>query len=743
MNTITGSGGSYLVNNVALISSSVVNFLNSAATNGITLTFTNASAGNIQLGFSGNLTLSGLAAQGANTVVGNGTGSSASPTALAMPSCSGGTNALTWTTATGFGCNSISGAGTTFQVNGTGLISSTTVNFQSSGASNGITITQTNGSAGNITLGFTGNLTLGGLATQATNTVVGNPSSGTTTPSAMAMPSCSGASNALIWTTNTGFGCNTISASSVSWSSITNPTTTLALTMGNADTTVFTYGSATSTTNMMTWTDTAANTGTGIIGHFVTASGSSAIPWQADANGVGWKVNSSGQLASTSTGNSTIAMSGATSGTITVTVPSTAGTATVTWGNSTGTPVVTASAPLAINTTTGNITVTGAAGQVLAGSTPAFTATPTLGASGTIGTIAFGNATSGTVTLGTVTGALGSVTASLPANTGTIAEINLAQTFSAVQTISATNGLVLSAMSGTTCLEQISGVVTSTGSACGSGGNAFPETVSGTVTSGGIPYFSATTTMSSSGILNTNILVKGGGAGGAPTNSSVTDNGTTVSTAENITTTGTFSVGSSPPACTAGTAGGVCFAEGTALTNVASTTGIYADSTSHELKVATNGSSSFGTIIRAQPGAIRSTGLVASVSTATLCAASAGACNTAGTYHIHMAMYQSGTACTSNATGGVSFQLTWTDANGTSHSAQTLPIIGNSLGTTATGFITNGLMLWGATTLTSYASGDINIDTNGTVIQYATTFSQCSTTGTATYALSAVTTRLQ
>jgi hypothetical protein len=155
------------------------------------------------------------------------------------------------------------------------------------------------------------------------------------------------------------------------------------------------------------------------------------------------------------------------------------------------------------------------------------------------------------------------------------------------------------------------------------------------------------------------------------------------------------------------------------------------------------GSTSYGLMNRTQPGAIRSTGLLASVSTATLCAASAGACNVAGTYNINLAMYQSGTACTSNATGGVSFQLTWTDGNGTAHSAQTIPVIGNSLGTTATGFITNGLMLWGSTTLGSYASGDIVIDTNGTVIQYATTFSQCSTTGTATYALSATATRLQ
>lgn len=83
-----------------------------------------------------------------------------------------------------------------------------------------------------------------------------------------------------------------------------------------------------------------------------------------------------------------------------------------------------------------------AAGQIpnsTSGSAASWTATPTLGASGTVGTIAFGNATSGTVTLGSVAGALGSVTASLPANTGTIAELNLAQTWTATQTFATVN----------------------------------------------------------------------------------------------------------------------------------------------------------------------------------------------------------------------------------------------------------------------------------------------------------------
>lgn len=59
-----------------------------------------------------------------------------------------------------------------------------------------------------------------------------------------------------------------------------------------------------------------------------------------------------------------------------------------------------------------------------------------------------------------------------------------------------------------------------------SGGSAFPVTVTGGV-SGAIPYFSSTTTESVSAILNANILVKGGGAGTAPSNSLITENGTT------------------------------------------------------------------------------------------------------------------------------------------------------------------------------------------------------------------------
>lgn len=78
-------------------------------------------------------------------------------------------------------------------------------------------------SAGSLALTIANNaVTLAKLATQATNTVLGNATSGTAVPTALAVGSCSTASSALIWTTNTGFGCNTsITAAAVAVGGIT------------------------------------------------------------------------------------------------------------------------------------------------------------------------------------------------------------------------------------------------------------------------------------------------------------------------------------------------------------------------------------------------------------------------------------------------------------------------------------------------------------------------------------------
>ncbi|HLI30104.1 MAG TPA: hypothetical protein VKV79_03260, partial [Terriglobia bacterium] len=55
----TGSSGIFQVNGTGLLSSTTVNFENSAATNGLTLTFANPSAGNVQLGLTGTLGVAG------------------------------------------------------------------------------------------------------------------------------------------------------------------------------------------------------------------------------------------------------------------------------------------------------------------------------------------------------------------------------------------------------------------------------------------------------------------------------------------------------------------------------------------------------------------------------------------------------------------------------------------------------------------------------------------------------------
>jgi pectate lyase-like protein len=79
------------------------------------------------------------------------------------------------------------------------------------------------------------------------------------------------------------------------WSSLTNPTGNLPLSMGSY-TSTFTSGAGTGSGDLWKWTDTASNTGTGILGHFTTASGSTETPFAADANGVGFKVDNLGRL---------------------------------------------------------------------------------------------------------------------------------------------------------------------------------------------------------------------------------------------------------------------------------------------------------------------------------------------------------------------------------------------------------------------------------------------------------------
>lgn len=186
------------------------------------------------------------------------------------------------------------GSGPTLQTNTSNNASQSLLNFETSTTNvTGLTVTPSNPSGGIELLEVSGNVNNAHLASQTANTVLGALTA--TTPSGLALPSCSGAANALIWTTSTGFGCNTISAGSVNWNSIGNPTGNLALTMGS-DTSTFTYGATTGSADLFALVDTASNTGTGILLHPHTASGSTEIPFQVDANGVGWQVTAAGVL---------------------------------------------------------------------------------------------------------------------------------------------------------------------------------------------------------------------------------------------------------------------------------------------------------------------------------------------------------------------------------------------------------------------------------------------------------------
>lgn len=117
-----------------------------------------------------------------------------------------------------------------------------------------------------------------------------------------------------------------------------------------------------------------------------------------------------------------VAFANATSGSITLQpVTGALGGTTLTMPATTGTLVSSATAPMAVDAVTGAVSITGGDGKILNGLPAAFTATPTLGVAGSlVGTLAFANATSGSVTLQPTTGALAANVVTIPATTGTM-----------------------------------------------------------------------------------------------------------------------------------------------------------------------------------------------------------------------------------------------------------------------------------------------------------------------------------
>lgn len=107
-------------------------------------------------------------------------------------------------------------------------------------------------------------VTLAKLATQAANSVLVNATSGVAVPTAQVVSSCSSASSALIWTTNTGFGCNTsITAAAVPASGLTGTTLASGVTASSLTSTgaLTPGGNLTMGTNSVTMTGSLATTG--------------------------------------------------------------------------------------------------------------------------------------------------------------------------------------------------------------------------------------------------------------------------------------------------------------------------------------------------------------------------------------------------------------------------------------------------------------------------------------------------
>ena len=355
-----------------------------------------------------------------------------------------------------------------------------------------MTLTNASGTPSSLGLANATGLPLTGLSTQATNTITGNATSGSASPTALAIGSCSTAASALLWTTNTGFSCNTsITAAAIPVGGITglgtNVATGLAANLNGSGAISATTGPAFVTPAIGAATGTSLALGGATLGgNAFAVTGSAAI---------------SGAITSA-----------------TDTVTSASANAFAVGPNGATNPILNVNA--ATGSAVAGINITGAAtgGTVAVAVTDSGSNTNLLiNAKGT-GTIGIGSVSTGavTVTPNTVLG-------------GTLTAASLA--------------VPSSNIAGSICATSGGSILYNVGANCYASGATiiFPQAVSGTTTSGGIPYFSGTTTLTSSRLLAANALMIGGGAGAAP---STVTTGTGVVTAlgVNVGSAGAFVV---------------------------------------------------------------------------------------------------------------------------------------------------------------------------------------------------------
>ncbi len=181
-------------------------------------------------------------------------------------SVGGGTN-IHWCFYTGSVWTSTApsgGGGPTIQTNGVNNASQTSLNFITSTTNvTGLIVAPANSTSTEV-FEITGNVNNAHLATQTANTVLGALTA--TTPSGLALPSCSAAGNALHWTSGTGFGCVTLATSGAnsnitSLTGLTTPLTGAQGGTGVANTATLTLG-----TSNQNW----ATLGTGLVKNTTT-----------------------------------------------------------------------------------------------------------------------------------------------------------------------------------------------------------------------------------------------------------------------------------------------------------------------------------------------------------------------------------------------------------------------------------------------------------------------------------------
>jgi fibronectin-binding autotransporter adhesin len=271
---------------------------------------------------------------------GNITCSTCTTGSLAFSAITAGTNANAL----------VMGTGGSLGTSGSGTITATAAPFS------GITAA-TNANA--LVMGTGGSLDVSGTGTvRATTTPTGGllfPGSGSGTATVKA--SATAGTPTVTWGTGTGtpavtassplsintttgdISCSSCTTGSLAFSAITAGTNANALVMGTGGS-LGTSGSGTITATAAPFSGITAATN---VNALVMGTGGSL------------DVSGTGIVRATTTPTGGLLFPGSGSGTATVKASATAGTPTVTWGTGTGTPAVTASSPLAINTTTGDV----------------------------------------------------------------------------------------------------------------------------------------------------------------------------------------------------------------------------------------------------------------------------------------------------------------------------------------------------------------------------------------------------